>query len=136
MGLLSAKISDPAFLNAATVSAPRVVVDLYFKGCLHCDNDYPDEVRDNLALAITKLEILGGKSLRFNFKRTEFEPRWHEYATEIYGDNYQPFVELFIGEKSTGEQITVTRRRMLLSELAGRLKDKHDVFSAIAATKM
>lgn len=97
------KLTDLQFLEGASLSYPRAVINIYHKGCLACENESNEAMRDDFAHFVAFAEARSAQ-LRWNLRRTELSPEYHRKASEILGTEfYPPVVELVMARgDSTG----------------------------------
>lgn len=117
-----------AFLNTATATLPKVIIDLYYKECLHCEKDYSDEVRADLAEIVAISELVGGKSVVVNYKRTALEPKWHAEAVAMCGADYDPSAVVYRAVRTARGEITVERKAYKLDVLARHLNGARSLY--------
>lgn len=116
-------MNDAEFLNTATLSCPCAVVNLYHKGCLNCNENASEIMRDKFAHFQAFFSVRKD-NCRLNYRRTELSPEYHKRASELYGnEQYPPIVEIIFSQGDATGAIHQRCKSITLDDFVSRIKE-------------
>lgn len=120
-------MNDIEFLNTADFRNPVAIIDVFFKGCIHCEPMKSNRrLQDDLAVIHAAWSERKGYC-RLNYCRTELLPEWHEMATKIAGtEDYRlPVIRLRVAIREFDRQVTIHEKGLTLAELASKIRSNY-----------
>lgn len=120
-------MNDIEFLNTADFRNPVAIIDVFFKGCIHCEPMKSDrQLQDDFA-TVHAAWAERRDYCRLNYCRTEILPEWHEKAADIAGtEDYRvPVVRLRVAVREYDRQVTICEKGLTLAELASKIRSNY-----------